>query len=661
MSDVPKEFSSSYYDRKYFADKKGKKFRRPNGSVDYWGYRNLVGWWDGAVPIAKAWKTMFNPRNMLDVGCGRGAFTLAARNEGIEAYGFDFSRYAVNHPCPGCRREWLKIWDATKTPWPYKDESFDLVVCMPGNTPILTKDGWKEINEVKVGDTVLSHKGWCKVTKTWVRHYKGSIIVIKPRYAPVIKLTPEHRMLAVKRRTKYSVGAFFRKGVTEEWVEAKELRPRDFIVLPIPRDVNDVEEIDLLALLGRGNVEKYELYKKALELRGEGFSLYKISDMLGLPVKTVHQWVNRIKMPRGVLLCDGNKLETPRSNPVNRFVKVDEDFMCLMGLYLGDGSTNKNNVMFSYGVGDSAIEETVRLSSKVFGVEATIEENEKSNLTSVVIPSKAVSKFFKIVFEGRSAPEKRMPSWFLYLPEKKQEALIRGLMLSDGYWARGRSIIGTTSETLAKQTWLMLFRLGKLASYHVKNKLYESRIGERVIRERQHSIQISWGGGATYGRIVGNRAYLPIYKVYEEDCDNLVYNLETEDSSYTTISGCVHNCLDFFEHLYLDDIPKVIDELYRVVKKWVFLQIAVVGGGSGPGRHEKGYILKKGEPVPVELEANAAAGHVTVQPASFWFEMLDREDVIPRRDMVEWFYALVPKEYVVNWKQNLVAVMEKLE
>jgi SAM-dependent methyltransferase len=248
MSDVPKEFSSSYYDRKYFADKKGKKFRRPNGSVDYWGYRNLAGWWDGAVPIAKAWKTMFNPRNMLDVGCGRGAFTLAARNEGIEAYGFDFSRYAVNHPCPGCRREWLKIWDATKTPWPYKDESFDLCVA-----------------------------------------------------------------------------------------------------------------------------------------------------------------------------------------------------------------------------------------------------------------------------------------------------------------------------------------------------------------------------------------------------------------------------LDFFEHLYLDDIPKVIDEMYRATKKWVFLQIAVVGGGSGPGRHEKGYILKKGEPVPVELEANVAAGHVTVQPASFWFEMLDREDVIPRRDMVEWFYALVPSEYVVNWKQNLVAVMEKLE
>jgi SAM-dependent methyltransferase len=246
-SDIPNVFDASWYDYYYFADPRGKAFRRPNGSIDYWGYRNLEGWWDGAVPIAKAWKTMFNPRNMLDVGCGRGAFTLAARNEGIEAYGFDFSEYAINNLCPGCRKEWFRVWDATKTPWPYGDESFDLCVA-----------------------------------------------------------------------------------------------------------------------------------------------------------------------------------------------------------------------------------------------------------------------------------------------------------------------------------------------------------------------------------------------------------------------------LDFFEHLYSEDIPKVADEMYRVAKKWVFLQIAVVGGGSGPGRHEKGYILRKGEPVPVELEGNAVAGHCTVQPPSFWYEKLDRDNVLFRRDLVEYFKALVPQEVIRNWVQNLILVVEVL-
>jgi hypothetical protein len=119
--------------------------------------------------------------------------------------------------------------------------------------------------------------------------------------------------------------------------------------------------------------------------------------------------------------------------------------------------------------------------------------------------------------------------------------------------------------------------------------------------------------------------------------------------------------LDAYEHLYIDDIPFVIDEMYRVAKEWVFLQIAVAGSGGLQGEDEKGYILKRGEPVPVELEANAAAGHVTVQPASFWYEKLDRDNVIFRRDLVEYFKALIPREVIRNWIQNLILVVEVLE
>jgi ubiquinone/menaquinone biosynthesis C-methylase UbiE len=118
--------------------------------------------------------------------------------------------------------------------------------------------------------------------------------------------------------------------------------------------------------------------------------------------------------------------------------------------------------------------------------------------------------------------------------------------------------------------------------------------------------------------------------------------------------------LDAYEHIYVDDLDFVIGEMYRVARKWVFLQIAVVGGGSGVGRHERGYILKKGEPIPAELEANAVAGHVTVQPASFWYKKLDRDNVLFRRDLVEYFKALVPQEVIRNWVQNLILVVEVL-
>ncbi len=246
MTGSSKEFTSGYYDRLYFADLKGKAFKRPNGSIEHWGYRNPKGEFLGAKEIAEAWKTIFHPKNMLDVGAGRGTFIAYARDVDIEAVGFDFSKWAIQHPYSRCKREWLKLHDATK-PWPYSENSFDVVVA-----------------------------------------------------------------------------------------------------------------------------------------------------------------------------------------------------------------------------------------------------------------------------------------------------------------------------------------------------------------------------------------------------------------------------LDFFEHIYEENVDFVIDEMYRVAKKWVFLQIATVGGGSGSGLHEKGYILKKGEPIPIEREANAVAGHVTVQPEPFWYERLEHENWMPRRDIVNWFFSLVDPAIVKNWVLNTIIVLERI-
>jgi len=119
-------------------------------------------------------------------------------------------------------------------------------------------------------------------------------------------------------------------------------------------------------------------------------------------------------------------------------------------------------------------------------------------------------------------------------------------------------------------------------------------------------------------------------------------------------------CLDTMEHIYEEDVPQVINEIYRISSRYVFFQIAVVGGGSGYATHEKGYILKRGEPIPIELEGCAVAGHCTVVDEATWYEWLDREDWLPRRDMVQWFISLVPNEVIKNWLANAIIVMERV-
>jgi len=131
MSDIPKTFDKKYYDEDYFRTPKGKKYRAANGSIHGWSYENLDGEWLGAEPIAKAWKEVFEPVNLLDVGAGRGTFIAYARDAGIEAEGFDFSEWAVfdEGRYLRCKAEWLRLHDATES-WPYEDDSFDLVVAL---------------------------------------------------------------------------------------------------------------------------------------------------------------------------------------------------------------------------------------------------------------------------------------------------------------------------------------------------------------------------------------------------------------------------------------------------------------------------------------------------------------------------------------------------
>jgi SAM-dependent methyltransferase len=134
------EFTSEYYDADYFASQQGKEFRKGDGNKDYWGYKNQYAEWYGAAPICKAWKeifglskcnTEFGLCKALDVGCGRGTFTAYMRDVGIEAWGFDFSGWAVGNPYPRCDKGWIVQWDATdKKGWPYGSLAFDFVVAL---------------------------------------------------------------------------------------------------------------------------------------------------------------------------------------------------------------------------------------------------------------------------------------------------------------------------------------------------------------------------------------------------------------------------------------------------------------------------------------------------------------------------------------------------
>lgn len=211
-------FGPDYYNEEYFVGKKGGlSYLTPNGKIKQWSYYNPQGEWLGCKPIVEAWKKLLNPKNMLDVGAGRGTFIAYARDVGIEAEGFDFSFWAVNEGrYPRCKPEWLKVYDATKTPWPYPDNSFDLVTVLDFCEHIYEEDIDKVIREIQ------------RVSRKWIFYNIGSTMheddeyfVLKKGETPPIQW--QSTAVAGHVNVRPCIGYWKKKLINKEWILRDDL------------------------------------------------------------------------------------------------------------------------------------------------------------------------------------------------------------------------------------------------------------------------------------------------------------------------------------------------------------------------------------------------------------------------------------------------------
>jgi len=75
------------------------------------------------------------------------------------------------------------------------DPVYDL--CLEGSTLIKTDSGPKPIASIRVGDSVLTHKGRYRTVYNCIeREYEGPMVAIRTHNGAWIKITPEHEMYA---------------------------------------------------------------------------------------------------------------------------------------------------------------------------------------------------------------------------------------------------------------------------------------------------------------------------------------------------------------------------------------------------------------------------------------------------------------------------------
>ena len=189
-------------------------------------------------------------RNVLSCFDGISAGIVALQRAGIEFdnyYAFEIDKFAIkcsteNHP------NIIQLGDINN----WEDniiEDVDLIIggfaCFVEDTLILTKQGYKEIKDIVIGDEVLSHTGdWRKVIKTNIRENVPTR-VLKGYGCLNIETTDEHPFYTRGMYRKYHREGDFRtmKRLFSEpsWTEAKNIKPKE-TYLSFVKSVDNVTE-----------------------------------------------------------------------------------------------------------------------------------------------------------------------------------------------------------------------------------------------------------------------------------------------------------------------------------------------------------------------------------------------------------------------------------
>lgn len=406
------------------------------------------------------------------------------------------------------------------------DEGADVTYiegCFTKGTEIISEEGPKNIEDVKIGDRVLTHNlEFKKVYHTQVRPYTGQLYKIGyyGDSTRTLNVTDEHPLLAVKRNKQEYKNVDWKP----EWIAAKNIQKGDYLAIPIDQTLvsNEFKEF------------------------------------------TVKKYVGAFKNPE--LRWQDEKI----------VIHTDQNFFRLVGYYLSEGSViNENYLTFTFNKNETEyIDDVEKLIEMNFGKRPIRGKEYKNGITLTLCDTNA-TRFFSSQF-GKGAKNKHVPAWMMLESTDKQKELIKSFWRGDGSfmykyysWGAKRMFrMNTISHLLARQIRDMLLRCGIFSSINLakrpgnRSNMYvvyvggmyldhfSSVVGFHSMQEVVHGsvkmlagIQQS-GKIISYSEIIGGYAFVPVKHIEHDHVENLsVYNFSVEDDeSYVAGGVLVHNC-----------------------------------------------------------------------------------------------------------------------
>ncbi|MGQ9601375.1 MAG: adenosylcobalamin-dependent ribonucleoside-diphosphate reductase [Candidatus Bipolaricaulia bacterium] len=423
--------------------------------------------------------------------------------------------------------------------------------CFPSGTRVLTKEGFKPIERIAPGEEVLTHKDrFRRVICSISREVEEPLRIVKLWYLgdqPLIA-TGDHRFLCFDGRK-------------VDWIMAKDLTPQHYVKVGRIKETLLLPEIDIADYVGSEVLEDEEE------------QLYTATSFVG-----------------------GNgAIGVRESKRLSRKIPLDERFGLWLGYFMAEGGVTAHSVYFTFSKDEETEAETVAaLTQELFGIEALIQRrrHQEGHWLRVNVHSNLLAEFIKGFFQGAThGHERRLPSWFLLAPQRVQKAFISGLFLGDGVIKDDSIGLFLANPELVRQVYLILLRLGVVASLrwegilrytrhrgmwiHLGIQRYVEAVKAWMEGDWEYEVGLEEVPFNYFYKVVNGDLFLKVKSVgWTRPRRERVYDLSVEeDSSFVAEFAVAHNC--YVIPIREDSIEGIFDWCREAARTYSY------GGGAG--------------------------------------------------------------------------------
>ena len=403
--------------------------------------------------------------------------------------------------------------------------------CFRSGTPVMTDVGCKSIENVAIGDRVLTHTGrFCKVADVKRNDYSGMMVTISTKYGyHPIESTYDHPILVrhCSRIWNNTRRHYDKVYGNPEFVPSNAVIPGDYVCVVRTPSINRVPTFEYTFGINQSRSEI-----RSLDLSNED-----------------------IWFIIGFYIANGWYLETRKRQYSTGMVTTNSQLVILACNY-------------------SQIDEIMRRLDRV-GFSAHVSTVRTCNRVNVT--NKGLHDY---IMENipKYAHNKRLPTGFELLPSNLLKSLIHGYMFGDGYLDKTHNVISSTtvSKGLAYDLQYAITLLNNYpVSFRHEHRTETCVIEGRVVNQRPaYSVKAHLNGNTkNYVIIDGLGIWVRVtdvaYECLHESIE--VWNLEVEeDKSYTAWRFAVHNCVAFsragLERGFNDPRGQLFFEVERIIR-----------------------------------------------------------------------------------------------